>query len=108
VERDVAAAAALEALAQAIAAGLNHVAARLVAAEAGNAATVFGVLTFANTATQIALANRGAVESAAATAQTVAEHPAEILQRAAGDFVVARTVQLQAAGALFDAHCASR
>jgi hypothetical protein len=68
VEADVAAAAALAALRQAVAAGLDHRAASFVAAGAADAATVFGVFALANTHRQIALAARDTVQRAAAAA----------------------------------------
>ena len=43
-----------------------------------------------------------------ARAQAVAQHAAEILQRATRDFVVAATVNLEAAGALLEFHTAAR
>ena len=79
VEADVAAAAAFAALRKAIAAGLNHGAAGLVAARAANAAAVLGVFALANTDGEVALAAGDSVARAAAAAETVGQHAAEVL-----------------------------
>jgi hypothetical protein len=71
VEADIAAAAALAALLEAVAAGLNHRTAGFVARRAADAAAVFGVLALANTAGQIALAAADAIAGATAAAETV-------------------------------------
>ena len=108
VEADVAAAAALAALRQAVAACLNHRTAGLVAARAADAAAVFRVFAFANTAREIALAAGDAVAGAAAAAQAVTQHAAEILQRATGDFVIAAAMNLAASRSLFEFDRAAR
>ena len=92
VEADVAAATRLAAARQAVAAGLNHGLASLVAARAADAAAVFGVFALANTAGQIALADGDTVAAAGAAAEAVAEHAAEVLQRATSDFIFANVV----------------
>ena len=87
---------------------MQHRTAGLVARDAGNAAAVFGVLTLADAASEIALANGDAVHRAAAAAQAVAQHAAEILQRATGNFIFATAVNLEAARALLEFHAATR
>src|SRR6478609_3937858 len=84
VEADVAAAAAFTALREAVAAGLNHGLAGLVAARAADAAAVLGVFALANTDGEVALATANAVAGASTAAQAIGQHAAEILQRAAG------------------------
>jgi hypothetical protein len=81
---------------------LNHRAASLVAARAANAAAVLGVLALALTASQVDLAALNAVPGAAAAAQAVAQHAAKILQRAAGNFVIATAMNLAAGLRLFE------
>ena len=108
VEADVAAAAALAALREAIAAGLNHGLAGLVAARAANAAAVLGVFALANTDGEVALTAADAVAGASAAAETVGQHAAEILQRAAGYFVVAAAMNLAAVRGLFELDRATR
>lgn len=102
VEADVAAAAALAALLQAVAAGLNHGLAGLIATRAADAAAVLRVFAFANTDREIALAAGDAVARAAAAAQAVGQHAAEILQCAAGYFIIAAAVNLTAVRGLFE------
>jgi hypothetical protein len=108
VEADVAAAAAFAALRQAVAAGLDHGLAGLVAARAADAAAVLGVFALANTDGEIALTARDAVAGATAAAQTVSQHAAEVLQRSAGDFVLAAAVDLAAVRGLFELDAAAR
>ena len=108
VEADVAAATAFTALLQAVAASLNHRAAFLVAARAADAAAVLRVFTLALAAAEVDLAALNAVPSAAAAAEAVAEHAAEVLQRATGDFIVATAVNLAAGGGLFEFDRAAR
>jgi hypothetical protein len=107
VERDVAAASAVAAGGQAIAARLENRAAGLVARRAGDAAAVLRVLTFADAASEVALTAADPVLAAADTAQPVAEHAAEVLQRATSDFVFAAAMDLEAAGALLELHLAT-
>ena len=107
VEADVAAAAALAALREAIAAMLTHGLAGLVAAGAANAAAIFGVFAFANADGEIALTARNAVAGATAAAETIGQHAAEVLQRAAGYFVVAAAVDLAAIRGLFELDAAA-
>src|ERR1043165_1701590 len=85
-EADVAAAALLQAAGDRLAAGLQDLPARFVAADAGDTAAVFGVLARANAAGEVALADGNAVERAAAAAKAPRKHLAEVLQGAAGDF----------------------
>ena len=79
VEADVAAATRFAAGAEAVAAGLDHGLASLVAGRAADAAAVFGVFAFANTDGEIALAARDTVAGAAAAAETICQHAAEVL-----------------------------
>jgi hypothetical protein len=108
VEADVAAAAALAALLQAVAASLNHGAAFLVAAVAADAAAILRVFTLALTAGEVHLAALNAVLRAAAAAQPIAQHAAQILQRATGDFVIAAAMNLAASLRLFEFDRATR
>jgi len=108
VEADVAAATALAALRQAIAAGLNHGLAGLVARRAADAAAVFGVFALANTDGEIALAAGDSVARAAAAAETVRQHAAEVLQRATGNFIVTAAMNLAAIRGLFELDRATR
>lgn len=101
VEADVAAAAAFAALLQAFAALLDHLAAGLVAAGAVDAAAVLGELALAVAASEVDLAAGDAVVGAAAAAEAVAEHLAEVLQRAAGDFIFTAAPDLAAGRGLF-------
>jgi hypothetical protein len=57
---------------------------------------------------EVALAALNAVPGAAAAAQAVAQHAAKILQRAAGDFVIAAAVNLAAGLGLFEFDRATR
>jgi len=102
VEADVAAATAFAALREAIAAGLNHGLAGLVAARAADAAAVFGVFALANTDGEVALAAGDSVARAAAAAETVGQHAAEVLQRATGDIIIAAAVDLATVRGLFE------
>jgi len=95
-------------LLQAVAAGLNHRLAGLVAGGAANAAAVLGVFALANTDGEIALAAGDAVAGATAAAETVCQHAAKVLQRAAGDFVLAAAVDLAAVRGLFEFDAAAR
>jgi hypothetical protein len=107
VEADVAAAALLEAALQRRAARLQNRAARLVAAGAGDAATVLGGFALADAAGQVALTDGQAVERAAAGAQAAGQGVAQVMQRVGGHFIFAMTVDLEPAGALFDFHRAA-
>ena len=107
VEADVAAATRFAAGAEAVAAGLNHGLAGLVAARAANAAAVLSVFALANTDGEIALAAGDAVERTTAAAETVGQHAAEVLQRAAGYLVVAAAVDLAAVRGLFELDAAA-
>ena len=102
VEADVAAATRFAAGAQAVAAGLNHGLAGLVAGGAADAAAVFGVFALANTDGEVALAAGDSVARAAAAAETIGQHAAEVLQRATRDFVIATAVDLAAVRGLFE------
>jgi hypothetical protein len=108
VEADVTRAAALAAGLEAIAPGLDHCTAGLVARGAADAAAVFRVFALANTAGEIALAASNAVQRAAATAETVGQHPAEVLQGAAGNVIVAAAVDLAPIRGLFELDGATR
>lgn len=107
-ERNAALAAGFVAGLHAVAAGLQHLAAFLVAAGAGHAAAVLGHFDLAVTAAEIAHAHGHAVPHAAAAAGAAGQHLAEILQSAASDVVIARTVHLEAASALLELHRAAR
>jgi hypothetical protein len=108
VEADVAGAARLAAGAEAIAAGLNHRTASLVARSAADAAAVFGVFALANTHGEVALAAGDPVARAAAAAETVGQHAAEVLQRAARDFIFTAAMDLAAGRGLFEFDDATR
>jgi hypothetical protein len=108
VEADVAAATLLQAAIERGAAGLQNRRAGFVAAGAGDAAAVSGLLALADAACKVALAKCQAVERAAAGAQSAGESLAQVLQRRTGDIVIAVTVDLEAAGALFNFQRASR
>jgi len=86
---------------------LNHREASLISAGAANAAAVLGVFALANTDGEIALTAGDAVASATAAAQTIGQHAAKVLQRAAGYFVVAAAVDLAAARGLFELDAAA-
>jgi hypothetical protein len=108
VEANVACAARFAAGAEAIAAGLNHGLAGLVTTRAADAAAVFGVFALANTDGEVALAAGDSVARAAAAAKTVGQHAAEVLQRAAGDFIIAAAMDLAAVRGLFELDRAAR
>ena len=108
VEADVAGTARFAAGAEAIAAGLNHGLAGLIARRAANAAAVFGVFALANTDGEIALAAGDAVERAATAAEAIGQHAAEVLQRAAGHFIIAAAMNLAAVRGLFELDRAAR
>src|SRR3954466_13294067 len=88
-EANVAAAAALAAGFQAIAAGLQHLAALGVAAGAGDAATFLRVLALAVAAAQIEVADLDAIPGARARAGAVAQGLTQALQRLARGRVLA-------------------
>lgn len=93
---------------QAIAAGLDQFAAGLVAALTGDAHAILRAFAGANAKGQVALADADAVERAAATAHSVGQHLAQILQRAAGHLIVTGAPNFQASLALLDLHRATR
>jgi hypothetical protein len=99
---NVAAAAALAAAFQAIAAGLQHLAALGVAARAGDAATFLRVLALAVAAAQVDVADLDAVPGAAARAGAVAQGLTKALQRLARRGIVATAVQLETTLALLE------
>src|SRR5262245_53439447 len=101
-EANVAAAAALAAGFEAIAAGLQHLAALGVATGAGNAAAVLRVLALAVTAAQIEVADLNAVPGAAARAGAVAQGLTKALQRLAGDLVIATALNAETTLALLE------
>ena len=102
VEADVAAAARFAAGAEAVAARLNHGLAGLIARRAADAAAVFGVFALANAHREIALAAGDAVARAAAAAQAIGQHLAEVLQRALRNFIIVTAVDLAAGRGLFE------
>jgi hypothetical protein len=79
---------------------LEHLAAALVAARAGDAATVLREVALASAAAQVDLATGNAVHRATAAAKLVATHAAKVLQRRTGHFIIAFAMNLDAAGAL--------
>lgn len=99
---NVAAAAALAAGFQAVAAGLQHLAALGVAAGAGDAATVLRVLALAMTAAETEVANLDAIPGAAARARAIAESLTKALQRGTGDRIIARAMDAEAPLALLE------
>jgi hypothetical protein len=102
VEADVAAATVFAARRKRVAAGLNHRCARLVAARAADAAAVLGVFALAGALREVALTAADAVACAVAAAQAVAQHAAEVLQRATSDFIIAAAMDLAAGRGLFE------
>ena len=102
VEADVAAATRFAAGVEAIAACLDHGLAGLVAGGAADAAAVFGVFALANTDGEVALAAGDSVARAAAAAETIGQHAAEVLQRATSDFIIAAAMDLAAVRGLFE------
>src|SRR5205809_5967319 len=101
-EANVAAAAALATGFQAVAAGLQHLAALGVAAGAGDAATVFRVLTLAVAAAQVEVADLNAVPGAGTRTGAIAQGLTKTLQRAAGDGVAAVALDAKATLALLE------
>ena len=87
---------------QAFAALLDHRTAGLVARCAANAAAVLCVFAFANANREVALAAANTVDAAIAATEPIGQHPAQILQRAASDFVVAAAMDLAAVIGLFE------
>jgi len=108
VEADVAAATRFAARAEAVAASLNHSLAGLVATRAADAAAVFGVFALANTDGEVALAARDTVACAAAAAETIGQHAAEVLKCAPRDFVITAAMDLAAVRSLFELNAAAR
>jgi hypothetical protein len=107
-EADVAAAAALAARFQAVAAGLEHLAALCVSAGARDAAAVLGVLAAAVAAAQADIANLHAVPGALARAGAVAQGLAKALQGGAGDLIVAGAVDAESTLAFLEPQLAPR
>jgi len=101
-EANVAAAAALAAGFQAIAAGLQHLTALGVAAGAGDAAAVLRVLALAVTAAEIEVANLDAIPGAAAGAGAITKSLTKALQRGTGHRIIARTMEAEAPLALLE------
>jgi hypothetical protein len=86
---------------------LDHGTAGLVTRRAADTAAVFGVLAFALAARKVALAALDAVPGAATAAQPVCKHAAKVLQRAAGNLIVAAAMDLAAARRLLEFDCAA-
>src|SRR5206468_8773933 len=101
-EANVAAAAALAAGFQAIAAGLQHLAALGVAAGAGDAATFLRVLALAVAAAQVEVADLDAIPGARARTGAVAQGLTKALQRLAGSRIVETELNAKATFALFE------
>jgi hypothetical protein len=108
IEAHVAAATVVAAGLKAFAALLDHRAAGLIAARAGDAAAVLRVLALAGAAAQINLAALDAVPRAAAAAQAIGQHAAKVLQRAAGDFVFTAAMNFAAGRGFLEFDCAAR
>jgi hypothetical protein len=107
-ERYAAETTGLYAFRNAIAAGVHHVAARLVAARAGQANTILGHRALALAHRQIALANAHAVHRARATAHAAGEHLAHVLKHRASHLVFARAGDLHPALRLLEADATAR
>lgn len=107
-ERNVAAAAALAAGFEAIAAGLQHIAALGVAAGARDAAAVLRVFNLAMAAAQVEIANLDAVPRAAARAGAVAQSLTKTLQGLTSGCVFARAREAETALALLELQLATR
>lgn len=107
-EGDVAAATLLEATVEAIATGLQHVAAPLVARGAGDAAPFLGELALDGAPAEEDLATGDAVLGATTGAEPVAGQVAKFLQRRAVGLVLAAAMDLEAALAFFETHGAAR
>jgi len=107
-ETNVAAAAALAASFEAVAAGLQHLRALGVAAGASDAATFLGVLDFAVTAAQADVADLNAIPGAVARAGAIAQGLTKTLQRSAGDLIVAVAVEAETTLALLELQLAPR
>ena len=107
-EGDVAAASLLEATVEAIATGLQHVAATLVARGAGDAASVFGELALDGSPAEEDLATGDAVLGATTGAEPVARQVAKFLQRRAVGLILAAAMDLEAPLAFFETHGAAR
>src|SRR5207253_10562467 len=101
-EANVAAAAALAAGFQAIAAGLQHLAALGVAAGAGDAATFLGVLALAVAAAEIEVADLNAIPGAGARTGAIAQGLTKALQCGAGDLIAARAINAKTTLALLE------
>ena len=87
---------------------MDHRLASLIAARAADAAAVFGVFALANTDGEVALAAGDSVAGAAAAAETVGQHAAEVLQGAASDIIIATAMDLAAVRGLFELNGATR
>jgi len=108
VEANEAGASVFGAAGEGVAAGLQDFAAGLVAARAGDAATILGELAFAQATGQLDIANGYATHLAIDRTDTTGQHPAQVLHRATGDFVGATTIDFEAIGALLESHVAPR
>src|SRR5437588_520068 len=94
VHHHAAGAAVLEHAAEAVAAGLDHLAALGVAAGAGDADAVLGRLAAAQAHEEVAGGNRHAVPLAGAADHAAGHRRAQVLHHAAGRAVLAATVNL--------------
>jgi len=81
---------------------LDHGLAGLVAGSAADAAAVFGVFALANTDGEVALAAGDPVARAAAAAESIGQHAAKVLERAARDFIIATAMNLAAVRSLLE------
>lgn len=105
---DVAAAAALATAFQAIADGLQHVAALGIATAAGDGAAVLRALAFAFTAAEVEVANLNAIAHTAAGTIALAKGFAQNLQVSRFHRVIATTTDAEAAHDLFKREFARR
>src|SRR5204863_8144890 len=92
----------------AVAAGLDHLAALLVAGGAGHDTSVLGHVALAHAHGQVAAADHHAVHHAAERAHAALEHHAQILHHAAGHRVVAGAGDLHAPAHFLHLHGAPR
>ena len=104
IEAQTALAAGSEALGEAFAAGLADLAAGRVTRAAGDAHPFGRELARAVTQGEVALAKTHAILQAGDRAKPVTQRFAEILQRGAGEFVVALAEDFRAASTFFDPH----
>jgi hypothetical protein len=103
-EGDVAAAPLLEATVEAIATGLQHVAAPFIARGAGDAAAVLGEFALDGSPAEEDLATGDAILRATTGAKPVARQVAKFLQRRAVGLILATAMDLEAPFAFLEPH----